>query len=68
MLTFGVTQSPDSIVVEALGIEPTTQCYEIERPPFADRQPAAWFDAFPSAASCAHSRSPTPAPPLAVRH
>lgn len=46
--TFGVTQSPDSIVVEALGIEPTTQCYEIERLLFADRQPAVWaLDVFP---------------------
>jgi GntR family transcriptional regulator len=44
-----VTEHPGEIASEALNLEPGTECYEIERLLFADRQPAVWAaDLFPT--------------------
>lgn len=46
--TLTVTQEPSAVVIEALGIEAGTACYEIDRLLFADGQPAVWaVDMFP---------------------
>ncbi len=44
-----VIPDPGEIVNEALGLPPGTECYEIQRLMFADRQPAVWaVDVFPT--------------------
>lgn len=48
--TMTLTDEPSPTVIEALGLEPGTECYEIQRVLFADEQPAVWaVDVFPTA-------------------